>query len=240
MAPVPSVPGAGRHDRRPPRPLLALRWADVDGDGAALSFQRAWVEGRNGPVLVPTKTRRSHRVALDAATVELLADRRGWVQRCCGDVSDNAFVFSVDDAGRRPWKPNWVTKQFIDVRRHLGLDHFRLHDLRHFMATEMLAAGVTVPVVSARLAHARASTTLHVYAHAVPGGDAHAAHYIGRLVGLGSSPLTALPGDAWSTGRSGDVAAQEVAVAAHRAWERANVHDVAVDVGDLRDRSSSA
>jgi hypothetical protein len=39
------------------------------------------------------------------------------------------------------------------------------------MATEMLDAGVPVPTVAARLAHAPTSTTLNVYAHAVPDGD---------------------------------------------------------------------
>jgi integrase len=46
--------------------LLALRWADVDVGRAALAFTRALVEGPNGPVLRPTKTNRSYRVALDA------------------------------------------------------------------------------------------------------------------------------------------------------------------------------
>ncbi|HEX9683293.1 MAG TPA: site-specific integrase [Acidimicrobiales bacterium] len=220
--------------------LLALRWADVDADHGSLSFQRSLVEGPNGPVLAPTKTRRSHRVALDPATVELLRRCREEARASLGGDLDDRFVFASDGDRRRPWKPNWVTKQFIAARRARGLDYLRLHDLRHFMATEMLAAGVAVPIVSARLADARASTTLNVYAHAVPGGDAHAVHYISRLVGLGSSPFAALSGRDSSTDRSGDVATQEVAVAAHRAWERTNVHDVAVDVGDLRDRPSGA
>lgn len=38
------------------------------------------------------------------------------------------------------------------------------------MATEMLNAGVPLPVVARRLDHARASTTLNFYAQAVPGG----------------------------------------------------------------------
>jgi len=62
-----------------------------------------------------------------------------------------------------------VTKEFIRLRKRAGLRQFRLHDRRHFMATQMLDAGVPVPVVAARLAPARASTTLNVYAHAVPG-----------------------------------------------------------------------
>jgi hypothetical protein len=35
---------------------------------------------------------------------------------------------------------------------------------------------------AARLAHARASTTLNVCAHAVPGGDRHAAQQLSRLL----------------------------------------------------------
>jgi hypothetical protein len=43
-----------------------------------------------------------------------------------------------------------VTKRFIRVRRVASLGQFRLHDLRHFMATEMLDTGVPVPIVAAR------------------------------------------------------------------------------------------
>jgi hypothetical protein len=102
---------------------------------------------------------------------------------------DHAFVFSAHPLYLRPWQPNWVTKEFIRQRRNAGLEHFRLHDLRHFMATEMLGAGVAVPVVSARLAHARASTTLNVYAHAIPGGDIDAAQLISGIVSSGQARL---------------------------------------------------
>jgi integrase len=43
-------------------------------------------------------------------------------------------------------------------------------------------AGVPVPIVAARLAHARASTTLNVYPHAVPGGYRLAAEALWRKV----------------------------------------------------------
>lgn len=167
--------------------LLALRWRDVDLDGASLSFQRSLVDGANGPVLAPTKTRRSHQVALDALTTSSLVALRERLE--AGDVDLDRFVFSNRDDGSRPWLPNWVTKAFIRCRRDVGLAHFRLHDLRHFMATEMLNDGVPIAIVASRLAHARASTTLNVYAHAVPGGDQAAAERLAtRLVdGIGHS-----------------------------------------------------
>ena len=48
----------------------------------------------------------------------------------------------------------------------------RLPDLRQVMATEMLASGVPIAIVSQRLSHARASTTQNVYAHSVPAATA--------------------------------------------------------------------
>ena len=174
--------------------LLALRWSDVDLEGGSLSIQRSLVEGPDGPLLVPTKTRRAYRVALDAASVELLERHRarigGGEQRF-----EDQFVFSGDPDGERPWLPNFVTKRFIKVRRAAGLGHFRLHDLRHFMATQMLDAGVPVPIVSARLCHARASTTLNVYAHAVPGGDRQAAETLWQRVDRAASRLIPLAPD---------------------------------------------
>ena len=73
-----------------------------------------------------------------------------------------------------PREANRVTKAFLRHRRAAGLRPFRLHDLWHFMATEMLDAGIPIVVVSRRLDHQRVSTTLDKYAHAVPGGDARA------------------------------------------------------------------
>jgi integrase len=93
----------------------------------------------------------------------------------------DGFVFS-DDGGTTAWKPNRVTKAFLRCRRGAGVRPFRLHDLRHFMATEMLHAGVPIVIVSRRLDHRRVSTTLDKYAHAVPGGDAQASATLWQIL----------------------------------------------------------
>ena len=87
-----------------------------------------------------------------------------------------------DDGGATAWKPNRVTKAFGRYRRVVGLRSFRLHDLRHFMATQMLEAGVPIVTVSRRLAHRRVSTTLDYYAHSVPGGDAQASAVLRAVI----------------------------------------------------------
>jgi integrase len=166
--------------------LLALRWGDVDEKRAAIAFTRALVEGPAGPELRSTKTHRTYRVELDAETLDVLMAHRDWATaravRVGAELTAGTFVFSSRPDGARPWLPNWLTKRFIAARRAAGLPHFRLHDLRHFMATEMLAAGVSIATVSQRLSHARASTTLNVYAHAVPGGDRQAAETLALIL----------------------------------------------------------
>jgi integrase len=59
----------------------------------------------------------------------------------------------------------------------------RMHDLRHAAATLMLRDGLPVTEVSAVLGHAQTSTTLNVYAHALPDKNARVAAAMERLLG---------------------------------------------------------
>ena len=167
--------------------LCALRWSDIDFDRNAVSFARSLAEGPAGAVqIVATKNRKRNRVEIDNATLNELRRHYDHVEASAKSASvelaPGAYVFARDVEGLSPWRPNWVTKEFVRLRADNGLAGHRLHDLRHFMATEMLAAGVAIPVVAARLAHSRASTTLNVYAHAVPGGDRDAADGLADLL----------------------------------------------------------
>src|SRR5437879_6382183 len=48
---------------------------------------------------------------------------------------------------------------------------FRFHDLRHYFASLLIADGLDVKTVQARLRHASAKTTLDVYGHLWPDRD---------------------------------------------------------------------
>jgi len=156
--------------------LLGLRWDNVRRDTMRVAFCAGWVEGPNGPTLAPTKTKRRHSVDLDPSTFETLI--------ALTDGRQTGFVFS-DDGGVTAWKSNRVTKAFVRHRRAAGLREFRLHDLRHFMATEMLHAGIPLPVVARRLDHQRPSTMLNCYAQAVPGADSRAASTLQAIIATG-------------------------------------------------------
>ena len=61
----------------------------------------------------------------------------------------------------------------------------RLHDLRHYVATRLLGAGVDVRTVAGRLGHRNASTTLNVYSHFLPEADRAAAEVLASLLPSG-------------------------------------------------------
>jgi integrase len=167
--------------------LCGLHWDVVDLKGRSLVISRSVVEAAHSVIVEKeTKTRSVRRVALDQNTTDLLTEH--WkrcqrrAQRSGKTLSPAAYVFSGDVEGRRPWVPNDVTKDFIRLRNKVGLKEVRLHDLRHFSATRLLAAGVPVRTVSGRLGHANASTTLGVYAHFVQDSDREAADALGAVL----------------------------------------------------------
>lgn len=166
--------------------LCAIRWRDFDKKGA-LSIKHSIVDGRNDELFEKgTKTHASRKVVIDALTLRVVESQR---QRCeersraCGKkFSRNSFVFTSSLDGSIPWRPHRVTLAFKRLCNELGISGVRLHDFRHFTATQMLASGVPVKTVAGRLGHANAATTLNVYAHALESSDADAAHLLGSIL----------------------------------------------------------
>jgi integrase len=73
----------------------------------------------------------------------------------------------------RPVAPYTIETAFVKARETVeGLPKgFRIHDLRHYFASLLIASGLDVKVVQARLRHASAKTTLDVYGHMWPDKD---------------------------------------------------------------------
>jgi integrase len=166
--------------------LIALRWTDVDLDGATVSIERGIVDGPHGLVEKGTKTHSVRRVSLDARTMSAVADHRErMIDRAeiCGvEAAADAFVFSNTADGSQPWFPDSVSRSFKRLCEKEGVPDVRLHDLRHFVATQLLSAGVDVRTVAGRLGHRNAATTLNVYAHFVEQTDRAAADIMGGVL----------------------------------------------------------
>jgi integrase len=163
--------------------LCALRWDDIDlATGVIRITKAAEPHGAAGRTK-STKTGKRRRVGLDATTAEAVRQHHKTMAARAEKVSQpiGPWLFSSDPAGRAPWHPATVTHRFTRLARAAGI-HSRLHDLRHFMATQALNDGVPVHAVQQRGGWARASTLLDTYGHWIPDTDDLAAGSIGRIL----------------------------------------------------------
>lgn len=155
--------------------LFGLEWSHVDLSKNALSVQQAsqYIPGEGLKAKCP-KTEESKRVvAVPEAVTELLRQHKAeqnksrLKQGAIWQSSDR--IFTTWDG--RPMHPdsfnNWLRKFIADN----NLPHISPHSFRHMSATFALAQGINLKSVSARLGHARTSTTADIYSHALKSVD---------------------------------------------------------------------
>ena len=121
--------------------VLAAKWEQFDLE------QRLWVKPSSH-----TKQKKSHRVPLSGAAVQLLQDIRS--------SSKSSFVFpGLDGEHMRDLKKAWKRAcEAADIR------DCRLHDLRHTYASLLASSGSSLPIIGAMLGHTQPQTTAR-YAH---------------------------------------------------------------------------
>ena len=91
------------------------------------------------------------------------------------DEEPSGYVFSPAIDGSTAFKPDSVTQRYSRLVARLGIDS-TLHALRHYSATELIAAGVDVRTVAGRLGHGGGgTTTLRVYTAWLSESDQRAA-----------------------------------------------------------------
>lgn len=153
---------------------LGLRWSDINWSAGTATIQRTF-----GGRLGPTKTANSTRtISLAPHLLELLKRRRHdqRLERLAAgsDWKETGLVFTTRVG--TPINPRNASRDFKLALKLAGLSlAYRVHDLRHAMATHWLVSGVPVKVVSERLGHASVAFTLQVYGHVLPGQQAAAA-----------------------------------------------------------------
>ena len=168
--------------------LLALRWADVDFDGAKLRVERALEQTKIGGLRFKApKTKHGRRaITLPASAVEMLRDHRRTqlevrMAHGLGKPPADALVFPGPDDG--PRSPRALTKEWARVVVTKDLPHVSFHALRHSHASALIAAGVDVLTISRRLGHGSAAITLTVYGHLFSDTDDRAASAINATLG---------------------------------------------------------
>lgn len=154
----------------------ALTWADVNLFGAppTIRVTRAWKKSKGGPVLSYPKTSRSRRsVSLFPDLVAIMGE----------PGTPDEWVFPAPQGGHM-WHGTFNTRVWVSavekaMSRHecerAGLEHLRraptIHSLRHTHASWLIAQGIPLPYIQARLGHESITTTSDTYGHLV--ADAH-------------------------------------------------------------------
>ena len=168
--------------------LCSLRWLHLDVEAATLWLKRSTAQPtRTGIFEKNTKTDSDRRVALDPFTLELLAEHRQRIAAQCTQLgvslTDDTFIFSAAPDNSTPVLPRSVTQRYRRMAARLKLRSTRLHSLRHYSATELLAAGVDLRTVAGRLGHGSGGvTTLKVYAAWVEQADRRAAETMAQII----------------------------------------------------------
>ena len=150
--------------------LCALVWTDLDGDrltiDSSIEIARSGSAGNNQrPAFVDTATKTGNQrtVRIDAHTIALVDALRSDGER---------WGPWMLNAGERPLNPERLTNWWRLARRDAGIEsQWRLHDLRHWSATEAIGRGHDIRTVAGRLGHANPAMALRTYAHAIDGAD---------------------------------------------------------------------
>ncbi len=155
-----------------PGELFALHWPDVDFEAGAI-FVRWSLEEISGKCRLkqPKTVASQRRILLAPRTLAALSAHRDAMLAEGKDVKDGLVFCGLEGGFLRISDVRRLS--FLPIVQRAGLSPFRLYDLRHTVATLLLAADVNV--VSERLGHESISSTLKHYAHALPSMQQRAA-----------------------------------------------------------------
>lgn len=182
--------------------LTALTWDDIDFTNYIIRINKSLQHLPNkGTFIKETKTETSRVISVPTSVVKLLKEYKLWQngeRAKLGDLwhNSNALFTAIDG---KPIFPSTISKWFLKfIRRHNEaiikdnsickddklkylLPEVNFHGLRHTSATILINQNVDVSTVSKRLGHARTSTTMDIYSHALQKSDIAAADKLENL-----------------------------------------------------------
>ena len=162
--------------------LLALRWEDLDLDGAKVRIERSLEETAAGLRFKAPKTKHGRRMislptsAVEALRIHRLKQLELRIALGQGKPEADVLVFSTIEGA--PLSPDNLSRDWRRVVAAMHMPCVKFHSLRHSHASALIASGLDVLTVSRRLGHGSPVVTLNTYAHRFAKTDEKAADAI--------------------------------------------------------------
>jgi integrase len=157
--------------------ILALRWTDLTGN--RLRICRALAQTRAGLTFKRPKNEKARVITLPPSalkTLEVHRSKQEVFRRQFGPDYQADLGLIVANPDGTPLRPDSISAAASALCRRLKLPKgASLHTLRHTHGSHLLAAGLELPAVSARLGHSNPNVTATVYSHVLSGRDDEAA-----------------------------------------------------------------
>ncbi len=160
----------------------ALQVQDVQLPNVRVRRAVKWSPDRAHQRVGPPKTKRGNRTVLLSGN--LIPD----IKAACAGKQGSDLVWTAPRGGPIQHRTFW-SDVWLPAVQHLS-PRPRIHDLRHTNASWLLAAGVSLIVVSRRLGHESVKTTGDIYGHLVP--DAQVAAAAAADAAMGFAPILEL------------------------------------------------
>lgn len=149
---------------------VALRWTDIDFTTRRIEIQQQIIQDGWDVITEPTtKSDAGDRAVIATrpllralAKLKLRQDAHAEACKAAGEPWANSGLVFVGDDGS-PIHPQTATDEFKHLTISADLPPIRLHDGRHGAATQALAAGVEMKVVSELLGHSSTTITADTY-----------------------------------------------------------------------------
>jgi integrase len=170
--------------------LCALRWSDLDAQRRTLTIARNLTSPKGERAAEgETKNHRRRTIGLSPQALAELVGHRARCEVLCSlagvELDPQGFIFTLEAYcdGSLPLRPDYVTRRSGEIADAAKLPRkvCHPHGLRHYFATQGMAAGADVAAMAAVLGHDPA-LLLEVYAHAVDEAKLAAVAAVGRTL----------------------------------------------------------
>ena len=165
--------------------LCAVQVSDIDLEAGVLHVAFNYVVKGGNKLRKDTKTHQDRYLAIDPITCALIQEHLASAAAALAEtgvtLKPASYLFSNHPSHARAWNPDWITHRVADLARATGVK-LDIRGMRHYTASQLLAAGFDLENTAARLGHSGGgATTLKHYADPVSEVDRRAALYLAQI-----------------------------------------------------------